>query len=91
MNFDFFSILIYLLLAVLLAFIVKAYWDTQAIKENAFRNHLLLEEQLVLENNKSKMNIEKLYLSDNLQKSVFKRLFKITKDILLLQKLIFDK
>ena len=91
MSFDFFGILIYFLLVVLLAFVVKAYLDTQLIKENKNRNYLVLQEQLLIEKEKCNVNTEKLRLADNLQNSLFTRLFKITKEIILLQKLIFDK
>ena len=91
MDFDFFSLLIYLFIVVSVAFVVKAYLDTQTIKENTYKNYLLLQEQFVLEKSKSKVNIEKLQLADNLYGLLFKRLFKITKEFLLLQKLIFDK
>lgn len=91
MEFDFFSIIIYLLFIVLLAFIVKAFVDIQIIKKDGCRSYLLLQKQLEIAKNKSKVNIEKLDLIDNLNDSYFKRLFEIIKEILLLQKLIFDK
>lgn len=91
MIFNCFSIFIYLLTITLIGFIIKVYKNTHIIKEKGSQKHMLLEKQYVLEKSKSGMNTEQLKLVDNLHQSLFNRLFIITKEILLLQKLIFDK
>lgn len=91
MGFDFFSILIYLLLVVLIYFSLKVFLDTRVMKQNAIKKYLLIEDQLKFEKENTKINIEKIQLSDSLSDSVIKRLFIITREILLLQKMIMQK
>lgn len=91
MVFDGFSIIIYLILFTAITGVVKVLLDTLAVKKMGQINMMQLQNHFELEKNKSKVISGKIHLVDELHGSIINKLFKITKDILLVQKLIFRK
>lgn len=89
--FDFFSIVIYLILIVIIGFVVKAIFGIYDIKKTEYENFVDLLENFDAAKDKSKDIHEKLTLSESFYQSFFQRLFKINKELLLIQKLIFEK
>lgn len=74
----------------MVVYTLKVYFNTIRIKSEGLKKRLDLQKQVAIENQKSMLNMEKLTLADNLHESLFKNLFYITRQILLLQKLIMD-
>ena len=69
---------------------LKVVFKTKSNKNSAKRNIIILESNLVLENLRLYNNRVKQQLSDDLQESLFNRFFIITRDLLLIQKHIFE-
>lgn len=85
-----FNITVIILIIVLLVFIIKVYLNTQKdifIANKQFEN---ITDLIKAETLKNKLTSQKIILINDLHNSLFKRFFKITKEILLLQKLIFE-
>lgn len=90
MTVDFFSITILILLLSLAVYTLIVYFNTKRIKSEWLKSQSDLQNQMALENQKNKLNTEKLTMADNLHESLFKNLFFITRQILLIQKMIID-
>lgn len=75
----------------LLAFSGKVYMDTKKDASIATKRIKNLNNFLKIERLKDKQVSQQIVLTNRLHDALFKRLFKITKELLLLQKLIFDK
>ncbi|XCF07307.1 hypothetical protein ABI125_05480 [Tamlana crocina] len=90
MAIDFLSMAILILLLSLAIYTLKVYFNTKRIKGEWLKSQSDLQKQIVVENQKNKWNTEKLTLVDNLHESLFKNLFYITRQILLMQKMIVD-
>ena len=92
MDFNlFFIIVIYVLISILIGFIIKVYIDTIGINKKGELEYLKLVNHFTLENEKLQISNQKIILVEDLNKSLFNRIFKIAKDLLSLQKLIFEK
>ena len=78
------------LIMVSLFVVLKVVFKTKSNKNSAKRNIIILESNLVLENLRLYNNRVKQQLSDDLQESLFNRFFIITRDLLLIQKHIFE-
>jgi hypothetical protein len=91
MVFDVFSILIFFLLIVIVSCIVRVVFRIQFVKQQGFKNYLILENQLKMEIDKEQKNKENIILANRFYDSIMLKLFKITNELLLIQKLIFDK
>jgi hypothetical protein len=89
--FDAFSISIFFLSVVIIGFIVRVFFVSQFIKEQGNKNYSFIENQLKLEIVKKKGINEKIILANRFNNSIMLKLFKITNELLLIQKLIFDK
>lgn len=81
---------IFVTVAVLIVFIIKTLFQTSFIKQSCSVSLHKLEENIVLEQVKLQHNQEKVALVEEAHKTLFNRFFKITTDIILLQKLIFE-
>lgn len=91
MEFNYICIwVIYLLVFILMLFIIKTIFKTLHLKYVATKNYLVLEENFQLEYKKLEYNNHKVQLLEDLHQTLFNRLFKITRDIILMQKLIFE-
>ncbi len=90
MNLTIFSDLIFILVLVVLIFIIKAYTQTIKVKKKSVEKCNEIINLLKKESFKYKQISQRLVLSDNLQTTLFKRFFKITEDLLWVQKMIFD-
>ena len=60
------------------------------LKKAANHSIIILKENIKHEHLKLQNNNDKVLLVEDLHKSLFNRLFKITRDIILMQKLIFE-
>lgn len=83
------NMLIYFLLAVLICFIIKIWCNTLFLKKRAYIRYLALKENIQKEERKYDVYTEKVLLIDELHNTLFNRLLQITKDFILIQKLIF--
>lgn len=86
----FFNLLILVLIGFFLFLNIKTYNQTLRISEISKQKYLDLKCDFVYEEKMSKINTQNIVLLDELDKSLFERLFKITQDILLIQKIILD-
>tara|TARA_R110002050_G_scaffold273113_1_gene417042 strand:- start:32873 stop:33148 length:276 start_codon:yes stop_codon:yes gene_type:complete len=85
----FFSISIYIVLCILVGFSIKVYINTIILNKNFKKQYLKLKEVFKIENDKNDVIKQQLLLVDNLYESLFNRLFRITKELLLIQKEYF--
>lgn len=85
-----FTFAIYLLVLISVSVIIKIIFQT--ITENKIENnkYVLWEERIASEQLKLKQINYKIELLNQLQESLLNRFFKITRDIILMQKLIFE-
>ena len=81
---------IYLVVLVLIFFIVKTVFVTISLKKMAYKTYGVLQENISQEHFKFQNNSEKMLLAEDLYKTLFYRFFKITRDIISMQKLIFE-
>jgi len=86
-----FNIVLILLISVLLLFIIKSFIKTNVINKRGKNNLVVLDNKYRLELEKCKLNNQNILLLDDLYVSLFSRVFKITQDLILIQKIIFDK
>lgn len=91
MDFNYLFIwVIFIPVLVLMIYVVKTIYDTSHLKKTINNNFIVLQKKILHENAKLEKNREKLLLVEDLHQTLFNRLFKITRDIILLQKLIFE-
>ncbi len=86
-----FSAIVYLLILVLLVCIVKVILDIQDLSIKGKGNHLNLQKALQTSKEENKMLNNKISLIVGLYETLFNRLFIINKELILVQKLFFDK
>jgi flagellar biosynthesis/type III secretory pathway M-ring protein FliF/YscJ len=86
-----FLVVIYILVFILMFFVVKTVFQNMILKKAMIESSFSLEEKLIKEQVKLANNKEKLLLVEALHETLFDSLFKITRDIILMQKLIFEK
>lgn len=92
MNLDLvFSVIIYLLVIVLLVFVFKVYINTKRVKNKWKENYFDLLESMNMLKEENKAVNNKIVLVEGLYKTLFNRLFKINTELILAQKLFFDK
>ncbi|GAA4960195.1 hypothetical protein GCM10023315_05090 [Algibacter aquimarinus] len=84
------SVLIFLVVCVLF-FIFRFVFNIKALNKKGAQQLKALEAKLKNENKKLKMNTEKVLIIDELNQTLFSSILKISRDFILLQKLIFDK
>lgn len=79
---------LHLLALILVCFSVKVFFNMMSFKRKADKEHSILMKDLEVQTQKLKLNSQKVQVFDNLTALLLKRLFKITKDLLAVQKLI---
>lgn len=89
-NFLFNAILLVLIIT-LIVIVIKQLFNLQALDKVGKQQYAILKIQLEKEKLKYVANSKKLSVVDELNKMLINNLFKITKDLLFMQKLIFDK
>lgn len=82
---------IFLIIVVLLGCIIKTILDTKHLNIEANRNYLNLLKALQVSKKENKIINNKMVLIEGLYKTLFNRLFKINTELILAQKLVFDK
>lgn len=90
LNLTIFSVIIFILILVLLFFVIKVFTEIKKDKKKGLVTYNKINGLLKSEAFKNKQISQHMVLANNLQATLFKRLFKITKDLLLVQKLMFD-
>ncbi|WP_396601984.1 hypothetical protein [Algibacter sp. R77976] len=91
MVFDWFGFLIFFVAFLLLSFAIKVYLDSNFIKKNGDNGYALLIKKYHLEQNRNQLNSEKVKIAEYFTDSILERLLNITKELILFQKLIFEK
>lgn len=86
----FFNWFILTLIGVFGFFNIKTYTEIRRINKIAKQKYSRLESDFAYEEKKHEINSQKIILLDELSKNLFNRLFKITRDILLMQKIIIN-
>ncbi len=81
---------IFIAILVLIIFIIKVISNSNAIVHEAEKNRIALELILESQNKRLAENNDKLKLIEDLQASLFPRYFTITRDIIFVQKHIFE-
>jgi hypothetical protein len=89
--FDTFSVVICLFMVILLVLIFKIFHTIAVNKNQIYLSEITLCNLLVKETKKSQIMNNNLKLVDDLNKSIIYRLLKITKELLSIQNLIFEK
>jgi hypothetical protein len=90
MMFDIVSVFIFFLSTVVVCCIIRVMFITHFFKQQGLQNYLILENRLKMEIDKEQKNKENIILANRFYDSIMLRLFKITNDLLLIQKFIFD-
>lgn len=86
-----FSAIIFLMIVVLLSCIIKTVLDTKHFNVEAKNSYSNLLESLQNSKKENKIINNKIVLVEGLYKTLFNRLFKINTELILAQKLFFDK
>lgn len=81
---------IFLMVFMLLFYCAKTIFDTQFLMREFHKTDVAFQEKIVHEHLKLQNSNQKIQILDSLHKSLFQRLFQITRDIILTQKLIFE-
>lgn len=82
---------LYLLIIVLVMFSIIIYKNTRSLNKSIKQEHTYLMQNLKIEKVILENNNQKIILVDHFNETFFNRLFQITKELLLLQKIIFKK
>ncbi len=91
MNIDVIVIwFLFVLIVFLIGVSVKKVINNMTFNKLSDRNYRILSDNLKFEMESFQKNSQKITVFDDLNKTLFKRLFTITKELLFLQKLIFD-
>ena len=85
-----YTLAIYLLVLVFIFLIIKVIIRTVYLKRIVNKSYMALQKNIDREQYRLQRNSGKIQLLEDLHKTLFNRLFKITRDIILLQKLIFE-
>ena len=75
---------------ILVAITIKTILETRDLKSMAKQQCTVLEMRLEIETQKRNKNNENIILINDLHQTLLSRFFKITQEILLMQKLIFE-
>lgn len=86
-----FSAVIYLLILVVLIYIIKAIIDLKDLNVKGTYNYLKFKNKLRVLKEENKIINNKIVLVEALYETLFNRLFKINSELILIQKLFFDK
>lgn len=86
-----FNIAIFLLILILLVCAVKTVLNTKHLNAEAKQNYLKLLKALQVSKEENRVINNKIQLVEALYKTLFNRLFKINTELILAQKLFFDK
>lgn len=86
----FFNWFILVLIGVFGVFNIKTYTETRRINKIGKQKYSRLESDFAYEEKKHEINSQNLILLDELHKDLFKKLFKITREILIVQKIILN-
>ena len=81
---------IYLVVLVLLFCLIKTVYCSVSNQKMHRKICFQLQEGLIQAQNKLQTNNEKIQILEDLQTTLFNRFFKITREIILMQKLIFE-
>tara|TARA_R110001592_G_scaffold86597_10_gene255671 strand:+ start:830 stop:1117 length:288 start_codon:yes stop_codon:yes gene_type:complete len=91
MNIDVIVIwFLFVLIVFLIGVSVKKVINNMIFNKLSDRNYRILSDNLKFEMESFQKNSQKIIVIDDLNEILFKRLFTITKELLFLQKLIFD-
>ncbi|WP_338357294.1 hypothetical protein [Yeosuana marina] len=91
MNIDVIVIwFLFVLIVFLIGVSVKKVINNMTFNKLSDRNYRILSDNLKFEMESFQKNSQKIIVIDDLNETLFKRLFTITKELLFLQKLIFD-
>ncbi|WP_372753563.1 hypothetical protein [Mariniflexile sp.] len=82
---------IVVLIVVLVFVIIKTIFQNIFLNKIANKSYAQLREKIAQEQLKLQINNERILLVEELHITIFNRVFKIARDIILVQKLIFDK
>lgn len=82
---------VYLLIAISLVIIIKTILNTESDKKLGHGIQASIQYHLTLEHAKLKNNNDKIRILEEFNESFLNRLFKITKDIILIQKIILSE
>jgi cytochrome c biogenesis protein ResB len=85
-----FTIVIYLLLIVLVYCLIKTVFHLITEKKMDSETYFQLQENIIKAQHTLQDNKEKIKILEELHTTLFNRCFKITRDIILMQKLIFE-
>jgi hypothetical protein len=91
MTLDWFGIIIFLIVFLVLVCISKVSYDHHLTKRKGSIDYALLIEKYNLERNKNHLNTQKVKLISDFSESILERLLFITKELISFQKLIFEK
>lgn len=86
----FFNYLILIFIVLFVFFAIKSYAETLQTAKTAKQTYSRLLRDFVNEEKKHKINSQNIILLDELHSIMFKRLFKITRDILFIQKILLN-
>jgi hypothetical protein len=86
-----FNMVICFLVIVLVLSLFKVCLDTMCLNKLAQNSYLSLRENIQKEEQKQRFYSDQLLLIDELNKSLYNRIFQISKDFILMQKVIFGK
>jgi len=86
-----FSAVVYLLIFMLSFYIIKIILDIQRINIKGKHKYLNLQKILQISKEKNRIINNKMVLVEGLYETLFNRLFKINTELILIQKLFFDK
>lgn len=90
MVFDWFGVIIFLIVFLLLFCVVKVYLDSNVVKKKGNDNYALLIKKYNAERDINQINTQKTKLIVDFNNSVIGRLLHITKELISLQKFIFE-
>lgn len=82
---------LYVLISILVMFSIVIYKNTRSLNKTIKQEHTFLMENLRIEKVILENNNQKVILVDHFNETFFDRIFQITKELLLLQKMIFEK
>lgn len=91
MVFDWFGVIIFFIVFLVLICILKVSFDYHLIKKKGYMDYDLLLEKYDLERNKNHLNTQKVKLINDFNDSILERLSFIIKELISFQNLIFGK
>lgn len=86
-----FSIGLILLIGIVIIYSLKSVFDTSVLIKNQQQRLTVLKSRYKEEKLKSLLNNERMILMNDLNKTLFGNVLKITRELLLVQKIMFNK